>query len=112
MSFRLIINDSLEKEITTFEENLIRRKNESGENIVLELVVLINPLPEKELTLENLEDFAPYMVQDTIFKIDIIDQDQNIIFSSTTYDSLNQVATKAYFDERPTQNMFFEKILY
>lgn len=109
----LIINDNLKQNIIDFEEHLsFREEFDEEQHIVLELTVFLGSLNKNEhVTSQLLKDFSFGLIEDSIFKVSIYDDEDQLIYESTEYTSILQASLGSHLDNGVTGNLSFKKIL-
>lgn len=86
MSYHLIINDvELGYEFNTFDESI----SNFNDNTTQELVVSYNSTDQvAEITEVNFEQIQPFLNNNSISKIEIVDENKNTVFKTTAYSNI------------------------
>lgn len=86
MSYRLIINDvELDYEFNTFDETI----SNFNENTTQELVVSYNSTEQVAIIVEaDFEQIQPFLKNDSISTIKIVDENKNTIFKTEEYSNI------------------------
>lgn len=86
MSYRLIINDvELDYEFNTFDETI----SNFNENTTQELVVSYNSTEQvTTITEADFKQIQPFLMNNSISTIEIVDEDKNTIFKTGEYSNI------------------------
>lgn len=88
MSLKLIINDSVEKNILSFQEEFSRSGIDNA--LILNLNIEYRDDSTKTITSEYLKAFSPYFSNNSINQIKIVNENNQTLFSSTEYDQVER----------------------
>jgi len=88
MSLKLIINNSIEKNILNFQEEFSKSGIDNA--LVLNLNVEYRDDSVNTITSEYLKAFSPYFQNNSIQHIKIVNENNQTLFSSTEYDQIER----------------------